>query len=427
MSAGTDTGEGAAPAWWDARARLAGLRRVFDRPHASYFLLLGATALLIALGLLMVLSASSVSAYATEDTPYYYFKRQAVWVAIGLVLLWIGAHLPVRAWRWLAYPVLAVSVILLAATLVPGLGHAVNGAQRWLDFGGPFRIQPSEFAKLGLVLWGADLLARKQKLGTLREWRHLLIPLIPGAGMVVLLVMLGDDLGTTLVLLTILLALLWVVGAPLRLFAVMLGAVLVLVALLIRAAPYRMARLTSFTDPFADPGDTGYQAVHGIYAIASGGLWGVGLGASREKWGYLPHGYTDFIFAVIGEELGLVGTLAVLLLFALLAYSGFRVARRVKDPFMRLAAGAVTAWLTVQAVVNIGAVIGVLPITGIPLPLVSYGGSALLPTLVALGMLLSFARHEPGALRALAGRGPGPLARAAGWLGYGPAAKGARK
>ncbi|MQA05978.1 MAG: putative lipid II flippase FtsW [Streptosporangiales bacterium] len=405
------------------RSRLAVFRKLFDRPHASYYLLVGCTALLTALGLLMVLSASSVHAYASGQSAYYYFQRQAIWVGVGLVALAVSTRMPARVWRMLAYPILVLSVVLLAATLVPGMGHEVNGAQRWLDFGGPFRVQPSEFAKLGLVLWGADLLARKEKLGTLREWRHLLVPLIPGAGLVVLLVMLGEDLGTTLVLLTILLALLWVIGAPLRLFASMLLAVGGLVVLLILIEPYRVARLTSFADPFADAGGTGYQAVQGMYAIATGGLFGVGLGASREKWGYLPHGYTDFIFAIIGEELGLIGTLVVLALFALLAYAGLRVARRVTDPFMRLAAGAVTAWLVVQAVVNVGAVIGVLPITGIPLPLVSYGGSALLPTMVALGMLLSFVRQEPGAARALAGRGPGPLTRVVGWFGYGPAAK----
>lgn len=423
MTTSTETGDGASPPWFDVRSRLAGLRRLFDRPHASYYLVLGCTALLSALGLLMVLSASSVDAYAAGDSSYYYFTRQAIWIGVGVVALWVSARMPVGLWRGLAYPLLVASVVLLALTLVPGLGREVNGAQRWIDFGGPFHIQPSEVAKLGFVLWGADLLARKQKLGTLREWRHLLVPLIPGAGLIVLLVMLGKDLGTTLVLLTILLALLWIVGAPIRLFAAMFVSVIGLVVVFIAREPYRMARITSFADPFADAGNTGYQAVQGIYAIASGGLFGLGLGASREKWGYLPHGYTDFIFAIIGEELGLVGSLVVLALFALLAYAGFRIARRVTDPFIRLAAGAVTAWLLVQAIVNIGAVIGVLPITGIPLPLVSYGGSALLPTMVALGMLLSFARREPGAQRALAGRGPGPLARAVGWLGYGQAAR----
>lgn len=405
------------------RGRVRGLIGVIGRPLGSYYLMLGCTLLLTALGLLMVLSASSVQAYADTGSSLTYFQKQAVWVAIGLPILWMVSRLPVSALRWGAYPVLGLAIVLLALVLVPGVGHEVNGAQRWIDFGGPFRIQPSELAKLGLVLWGADLLARKRKLGTIAEWRHLLIPLIPGAGLVVLLVMMGDDLGTTLVLLTILLALLWVVGAPLRLFALMFSSVIGLVGLLIVAEPYRVARLTSFTDPFAEPLGHGYQAVQGIYAIASGGLWGVGLGASREKWGYLPHGYTDFIFAIVGEELGLIGTLVVLALFALLAYAGFRIARRMTDPFMQLAAGAITAWLLVQAIVNIGAVIGVLPITGIPLPLVSYGGSAMLPTMVALGMLLNFAKQEPGARRALAARGPGPVLRVAGWFGFGPAAR----
>lgn len=406
-----------------ARDRVRALLRVLDRPLGSYYLVLGCTLLLTALGLLMVLSASSVAAYARTGSSLTYFQRQLIWVGVGLPVLWVASRLPAKLFRSVAYPVIGLAVVLLALVLVPGLGHEVNGAQRWIDFGGPFRVQPSELAKLGLMLWGADLLARKKKLGTLREWRHLLIPLIPGAGFIVLLVMFGDDLGTTLVLLTILLALLWVAGAPLRLFGLMASAVVGLVVVLIMLEPYRIQRLTSFTDPFAHKLAGGYQAVQGIYAIASGGFWGVGLGASREKWGYLPHGYTDFIFAIIGEELGLVGSLVVLALFALLAYAGFRIARRMTDPFMQLAAAAITAWLLVQAVVNIGAVIGLLPITGIPLPLVSYGGSALLPTMLALGMLLCFAKQEPGARRALAARRSGSAGRVVGWFGFGPGAK----
>jgi cell division protein FtsW len=301
--------------------------------------------------------------------------------------------------------------------LVPGLGRSVDGGQRWISFGGPLQLQPSEPAKLALILWGADLLARKEKLRLLTEWRQLLIPFLPGAGLLVLLVMLGNDLGTTLVLLTIFLALLWVVGAPGRLFVGMAGLVGGLVTILIIVEPYRMARLTGFFDQAGNQLTSNYQGTQGLYAIGSGGWFGTGLGEGRAKWDFLPNPETDFIFAIIGEELGLVGTLVVLGLFGLLAYAGLRIARRIKDPFMRLAATGVTAWLVVQAIVNIGAVIGVLPITGIPLPLVSYGGSALIPSLSALGMLLSFAKREPGAKQALAARGPGPVARALSWLG----------
>jgi cell division protein FtsW len=295
---------------------------------------------------------------------------------------------------------------LLVAVLIPGIGRSSHGATRWINLPGGLQVQPSEPAKLALVLWGADLLARKDKL--LGDWKHVLIPLVPGTLLLVGLVMLEPDLGTTTVLIVVLLALLWVSGASGRVFGALglsFGAGAGVLAL---SAPYRMARLVSFRDPFAHAAGSGYQAVHGIYALASGGWWGVGLGASREKWAYLPNAYTDYIYAIIGEELGLLGTLVVLALFALLGYAGIRIASRSRDKFTQLAAAGITAWLLCQALVNIGYVIGLLPVTGIPLPLVSFGGSALVPTLIALGMLLSFARREPGAAAALARR-DGPM------------------
>jgi cell division protein FtsW len=397
--------------------RFAAVASLLDRPLTSYYLVLGCSMLLLALGMVMVLSASSVRQYQDTGSAFTLFDKQALWVGIGLPLMWLAARMPPRVFRALAYPLMLLSAIALAVVLVPGLGQSVNGAQRWISFGGPFQLQPSEPAKLALILWGADLLARKEKLRQLTEWRHLLIPLLPGAGVLVLLVMLGSDLGTTLVLLTIFLALLWVVGAPGRLFVGMAGVTGVLVSILIVVEPYRLQRLTGFLDQSGNTLDTGYQGIQGLYAIAEGGWFGTGLGEGRAKWNYLPNPETDFIFAIIGEELGLIGTLLVLGLFGLLTYAGLRIARRVKDPFMQLAAAGATAWMAVQAIVNIGAVIGVLPITGIPLPLVSYGGSALIPTLIALGMLLSFAKREPGAKQALAARGPGPAMLALSWLG----------
>jgi cell division protein FtsW len=399
------------------RAWVSGTAGLLDRPLTSYYLVLGCSMLLLALGMVMVLSASSIRQYQYTGSAFTLFDKQALWVAIGLPLMWLAARLPVKVFRALAYPLMVLSALALAVALVPGLGQSVNGAQRWISFGGPFQLQPSEPAKLALILWGADLLARKEKLRQLTEWRQLLIPLLPGAGVLVMLVMLGSDLGTTLVLLTIFLALLWVVGAPGRLFVGMAGVTGMLVSILILVEPYRMQRLTGFLDQSGNQLSTNYQSIQGLYAIASGGWFGTGLGEGRAKWNYLPHPETDFIFAIIGEELGLIGTLVVLGLFGLLAYAGLRIARRVKDPFMQLAAAGATAWLAVQAIVNIGAVIGVLPITGIPLPLVSYGGSALIPTLIVLGMLLSFAKREPGARQALAARGPGPAMLALSWLG----------
>ncbi len=389
---------------------------LLDRPLTSYYLVLGCTIMLLALGLTMVLSASSVAQIQATGSAFTLFQKQALGMAIGLPGMWLASRLPVRTFRALAYPLLLLAIVILTLVLVPGLGRSAGGATRWVDLG-PVQVQPSELAKLALVLWGADLLARKDRLGQLTEWRPLLVPLMPGAGLLVLLVMMGSDLGTTLVLLTIFLGLLWVVGAPGRLFVGMAGLVCLLVSILIIVEPYRMQRLTGFLDPSGNRLTTNYQSTQGLYAVASGGLFGTGLGEGRAKWDYLPEAETDFIFAIIGEELGLVGTLVVLSLFGLLAYAGLRIARRVKDPFTRLAAAGATAWLVVQAIVNIGAVIGVLPITGIPLPLVSYGGSALIPSLFALGMLLAFAKREPGARQALSARGPGPVVRALSWLG----------
>ncbi|MFA1548056.1 putative lipid II flippase FtsW [Actinomadura chokoriensis] len=398
------------------REQVAAAVGLLDRPLTSYYLVLGCSMMLLALGLTMVLSASSVKQLQTTGSAYTLFQKQAVWVGIGLPGMWLASRLPVKTFRALAYPLLLLSIVCLGLVLVPGLGRSANGATRWVDLG-PVQIQPSELAKLGLVLWGADLLARKERLGQLTEWRPLLVPLLPGAGVLVLLVMLGSDLGTTLVLLTIFLGLLWVVGAPGRLFVGIAGLVCLLVSILILVEPYRMQRLTGFLDPSGNQLTTNYQGTQGLFAVASGGLFGTGLGEGRAKWDYLPHAETDFIFAIVGEEFGLIGTLVVVGLFGTLAYAGLRIARRVKDPFTRLAAAGVTAWLVVQAIVNIGAVIAVLPITGIPLPLVSYGGSALIPSLFALGMLLAFAKREPGARQALSARGPGPVVRALSWLG----------
>ncbi len=379
----------------------AGRLPLLHRPLTSYYLVLGSAVLLVSLGLVMVLSASSVQSYSQSGSSFTIVAKQAIWVAAGMPVLWLASRLPVTVYRWIGYPLVVLSIVLLTLVVVPGVGRNVFGATRWLDVG-PLQIQPSEPAKLALALWGADLLTRKARL--LGQWRHLLVPLVPVTLLIVVLVMREPDLGTTLILLTVALALLWVVGAPARLFGAISGGVVALAVLMVAMAPYRVARITGFLDPFADPHKSGYQAVQGLYALASGGWFGVGLGASRQKWSYLPNQYTDYIFAIIGEELGLVGTLVVLVLFATLGYAGIRIARRTQDPFCRLAAAAVTAWLLGQALVNIGAVVGLLPITGIPLPMVSFGGSALLPTLFAVGMLMAFARAEPGAAAALAAR-----------------------
>jgi cell division protein FtsW len=282
-------------------------------------------------------------------------------------------------------------------------------------------VQPSELAKLALALWGADLLARKEKLGMLADWRHMLVPLLPGAAVLALLVMAGDDLGTTFILLTVLMALLWIGGLPGRVFMVMLILMGLVLVLLVVTKGYRAERLMEFWNTSdADPTGKDQQLIQGKYALGSGGLFGVGLGASREKWGWLPESTSDMIFAVIGEELGLVGTLCVTALYGGIAWAGLRVARRVPDTFSRLLAAGITAWIVIQAAVNIGGVIGVFPITGVPLPLVSQGLSSVLTTMLGLGMLMSLARREPGASQALAASGRSPARWALSLLGRGP-------
>jgi cell division protein FtsW len=394
------------------RAALAQVERMLGRPLASYHLVLGSAGLLLALGLVMVLSASSVYSFRTHGSAYYVFLRQAAWVAAGLPLAWAVSRANPSLVRRFGYPLLLGSVALLVLTYVPGIGVVVNGNRNWIDLGGPFRLQPSELAKLALVVWGAHVYARKGRL--LGQWKHLVVPFVPGAAVVVALTVGQGDLGTALVLMAIVLALLWIVGVPGWLFALAMGTVATIGLYFVTAEQYRLDRVRSFLDPFADLEGTGWQAAHSIYAFATGEWWGVGLGASRQKWGSLPEAHTDFIFAVVGEELGLFGSLVVLCLFLVLGYAGIRIAWRARDSYVRLTAAGITGWLLAQALVNMGAVLGLLPITGIPLPLVSYGGSALLPTLVAVGLLVSFARQEPGAAEALAARRLAWSARRAG-------------
>ncbi len=408
---------GAASPVAGARDRIASWLALLDRPLTSYYLIVGITALLLGLGLVMVLSTSSVKDLSAGLPAYSDFKKQLLGAAIGLPVMYFAARSSPRLYRAAAYPMLAVAVLGLGLTLIPGVGQSSGtSASRWIAFGG-FQLQPSEFAKLALVLWGADLLARKERLGQLNDWRHLLVPLLPGAGLLCMFVMAGDDLGTTFILLVIFLTLLWIIGTPGRIFTGMLALMVLVMLLLAVTSAYRLRRLTGFVHQTGSPMGVNQQGIQGKYAVGSGGLFGVGLGASREKWGYVPESTSDFIFAIIGEELGLIGTLCVCFLYGGLAFAGLRVARRVEDTFTRLGAAAITAWIVMQAVVNIGAVIGVLPITGVPLPLISAGLSSLLVTMVALGMLMSFARREPGALEALAMRGPALPLRVLSWLG----------
>jgi cell division protein FtsW len=400
----------------ELRVRIGMWRALLDRPLTSYYLVLGLTMLLLGLGLVMVQSTASVVDLTAGLSPYSDFKKQLLGAVVGVPLMFLAARSSPRLFRALAYPLLAISVVGLLLTLVHGVGVSQNGAARWISIGG-IPVQPSEIAKLALALWGADLLARKEKLGQLADWRHMVVPLMPGAGVLCLLVMTGDDLGTTFILLVIFLALLWVIGTPGRVYVGLLILMTLAIALMMVSSKYRMDRILGFLNQQGGPTGPYMQNIQGKYAVGSGGIFGVGLGGSREKWGWVPESTSDFIFAILGEELGLVGTLCVTFLYGGLAFAGLRIARRVPDLFCRLAATAITVWIVVQAAVNIGVVIGVVPITGVPLPLVSAGLSSLLVTLAALGMLMSFARQEPGAREALAARGPGWPFRVLSWLG----------
>ena len=378
----------------------AAVRHALDRPLTAYYLLLGASALLLTIGLIMVLSASSVYSYEKNGSSYAVVERQLLWVLIGIPCAWIASRLPhsfLRRFAWLA---LIVSIALLALTQL-GLGRTVNGNTNWLGVG-PFVVQPAEIAKLSIVLWAAHVYALKEK--RLASLHEVFVPVVPGLLLVVGLVVLGHDLGTALVLMAILLAMLWVVGAPGRLFAVSLTVIGVVAIWLASTSPERRERLTNFADPFKDFHNAGWQPAHGLYALSHGGVFGQGIGASQQKWGNLPEAHTDFIFAVLGEELGLVGTLLVIALFLTIAYAALRVAAHTQDAFVRYTTFGIVVWLLGQMIINVGMVLALLPVIGIPLPLVSYGGSALVPSLVALGLLIGFARREPEAARALAQR-----------------------
>jgi cell division protein FtsW len=383
-----------------------------ERPLTPYYVLLGAGAMLLGIGLIMVLSASSVEAYRAYGSSYYWVIRQAIWVAVALPLAWLATRLPHRLIRRASWPLLGLSVVLLGLTQT-SLGVSVNGNQNWLALG-PLQVQPSEVAKFAIVLWCADVYARKDQL--LDSWRHLFVPVVPVLGLVAVLVLLGGDLGTALVIFAITLGMFWVVGVPARLFVAAVGVVSAAALFLAVSSPERMVRITSFVNPFKDFQGSGWQAAHGLLGMASGGVLGKGIGASQQKWGNLPEAHTDFIYAVLGEELGLVGTLLVLVLFLAIAWAGLRVAMTTRDLFVRYTSAGVIIWLMAHVMINIGMVLALLPVIGIPLPLVSYGGSSLVPELVALGLIVGFARAEPAAAAALRdkrrGRAPGVNARA---------------
>jgi len=366
--------------------------RLNQHPMAPYYLILGAAMLLLILGLVMVLSSSSVESYEIHDSAFTLFSRQAIFALLGVAAMVVISRLPISLFRRLSLMFLVISIGMLFLTFVPGIGVGVHGQRNWIRLAGPFRLQPSEFAKLALILWSADLFARRE--AYLQQWRVLLVPFVPVVGLVVGLVVMEGDLGTAIVLAIIVAALLFVVGAPMRIFVLMGAVGLVGIAALSLTVGYRMKRFTAWLHPEADLDGAGWQLTQGKVALGTGGWWGVGLGGSREKWGALPEAHTDFIYPVIGEELGLFGALTVLGLFAAITVFTLRMAIRTSDSFVRITCVGIVAWIVGQALVNLGAVLQLLPITGVPLPFISYGGSSLLPSLMAIGVLLAFARQE---------------------------------
>ena len=384
---------------WGAGALVSRL----DSPVTSYYVLVGATAVLVVIGLVMVLSASMVTSYKDDGSSFAVFVKQAQFAVIGLVATVVAARLPVAWWKRLALPALVGALVLQLLVFTP-LGVTVNGNRNWLRFSSALSFQPSELTKLGLVLVGALVFANKGR--RVRTLHQIVVPYVLPISLVTIgLVLLGHDLGTALVLIGIVGAVLWAAGVPSRFFLATAGAAALGAALLVVTSATRMGRITNWLSGTCnDPDGACGQSVHGLYALADGGWWGVGLGASKEKWAWLAEAQNDFIFAIIGEELGLPGTLSLLILFAMIAAACYRIVYRARDPFVRIATAGVMAWLMLQTIINVGGVIGLLPVVGVPLPLVSAGGSALVTTMVAMGMLISFARAEPGAAAILSTR-----------------------
>jgi len=376
---------------------LTGLQQWLRRPLASLHLVLGVFGLLTLFGLVMVLSASAPASYTEGGSSYSVFTRQLLFCLPGLLLFWLGLRITPKALRALAPALMLAGVAVLVAVLVVGVER--NGSKAWFAFGS-FTIQPSEAAKVTLTLWGAHVLAARR--AVMHNWRYALSPVVPVTVVLFLLLVLQPDLGMTISLGVVLVALLFFAGAPMRLMAAITVGGTVGAIVLSLTAGYRATRIAAYLDPgSADPLAAGFQARQALYSLADGGLLGVGLGQGRAKWSYLPNAHNDFIFAIIGEELGFLGALAVLGLFATLAYTGFRIAGRTSDPWLRLVVATSTTWLVAQAAINIGYVVGLLPVTGLQLPLISSGGTSLVVTMFVFGVLANAARHEPEAVAVL--------------------------
>ena len=398
---GTDGSDGSGR----SAAAVVAVRRLFAAETGTFWLLLGTTLFLVVLGLVMVLSSSSVEEYLANDSFFGAFGRQATFAAIGVPAMLVASRFPVSFWKRWAVPLLLFAVVFQALVFTP-LGYEVGGNRNWIRVGG-LTAQPSELVKLALAVWLGTTLALKRDV--LDDWRELLRALVPAVAVSIGLVVAGGDLGTTMIMVLLVFAAVWFAGVKIRYLLVPLAVLAVAVPIVTQLSSSRTDRISAWLSGCTDEADYQadcWQTLHGTWALASGGLFGVGLGNSKSKWSWLPEADNDFIFAIIGEELGLVGAVVVLALFIVLAVCFVRIVRRSRDPFVRVVTGAVMAWIVGQALVNIAVVLGLLPVLGVPLPLISAGGSALIVTLAAIGVVLSFARHaddegdEPEPVRA---------------------------
>src|SRR5260221_13100006 len=407
------------------------MKRLHPPKDTGYDLMLLSVVLgLLAIGLAMVYSASGIKALDALDDPRYFLVQQSAWVAIGLAAMIVVARTDYHRYRALAFPALVASVVLLVIVLVPGIGTRVGGASRWLRFSSFAGLQPAELAKLALVVYLAFWLAAKREL--IGRW-SVTVPFVATLALVAALVVAEPDLGTAIVVAAIGLAMYFVAGARLGEFAALGGLTTISAAAVAVVQPYRLARLTAFMDPWSDPKGAGFQTIQSIYGLALGGPLGEGLGAGKEKFGFLPAPYTDSIFAVLGDELGLLGTLTVVVLFLVIAFKGLRIALSAPDPEGALLATGITVWIAFQAWVNMAVVAALVPMTGITLPFISYGGSSICVGLVAVGILLNVGRQavagadERAALQGPArGRGARRPRHAAARGGRGPGDGGGR-
>lgn len=364
------------------------------RPVSNFYMLIISTGALVFLGLIMVFSASSIHSIDTNGSVISIVLRQLLFVCVAVPFAIYLARVKVTQWEIVARIGFILSLVILGILLIPGIGKTVNGNTNWINLKF-FDVQPSEFAKFFMILWAARLLARKENAG---KFTFNVFKLLAPAFIVVMgLVLVGHDLGTSSVIAAILAGLLFISGIRLRILGWSVAAGALVLAYFIATADYRVKRFTVFLNPFA-PEDykfAGWQPAHSLLGLASGGLFGVGLGGSRQKWGNLAEAHTDFIFSVIGEELGLVGTISVLVLMGVLIYSIFKISLRATEPFIRFACAGIGCWIFIQAFLNIGSATSVLPVVGVTLPLISYGGSALVATLCAIGFVAGAALRDP--------------------------------